>query len=87
LAFILSQADHRKTAAREWANDLTHTLGQLLGRPIREVEGNDDRMGGVLCRLRDDEAWAAIEKDLWTADRGGVRPRAAWGPAGQHHEL
>jgi transposase len=36
LAYILSQADHRKSAVREWANGLSHTLGQLLGQPIRD---------------------------------------------------
>jgi transposase len=67
LGYILSQADHRKSAVQEWANDNSHTLGQLLGQPIREVEFNDDRLGGVLHRLSDDEAWAAIEQDLWGA--------------------
>jgi hypothetical protein len=65
--YILSEADHRKSAVQEWANDNKHTLGQLLGQPIREIEFNDDRLGGVLCRLSDDEAWAALEQDLWEA--------------------
>jgi hypothetical protein len=39
LAYILSQADHRKSAVRAWANDRAHTLGQLLGRaPRRGVQ-------------------------------------------------
>jgi transposase len=67
LAYILSQADHRKSAVREWANALPHTLAQLLGHPIREVEFSDDRLGGVLRRLSHDETWAAIERDLWAA--------------------
>ncbi|HEY7493890.1 MAG TPA: transposase, partial [Candidatus Tectomicrobia bacterium] len=67
LAYILSQADHRKSAVREWANDIPHTLGQLLGQPIRDVEFSDDRLGGVLRRLSDDETWDAIERDLWAA--------------------
>ena len=67
LAYILSQADHRKSAVEEWANDTAHTLEQLLGQPIRRVEFNDDRLGGVLHRLSDDEAWDAIEQDLWAA--------------------
>jgi transposase len=65
LGYILSQADHRKSAVQEWAKDNPYTLGQLLGHPIREVEFNDDRLGGVLRRLSDDETWAAIERDLW----------------------
>ena len=67
LAYILSQADHRKSAVREWANGLSHTLGQLLGRPIRDVEFSDDRLGGLVRRLSADEAWKAIEEALWAA--------------------
>jgi len=67
LGYILSQADHRKSVVQEWANNNPHTLGQLLGQPIREVEFNDDRLGGVLQRLSDDEKWAAIEEDIWRA--------------------
>jgi transposase len=67
LAYILSQADHRKSAVRDWANGIPHTLAHLLGHPIREVEFSDDRLGGVLYRLSDDETWDAIEHTLWTA--------------------
>jgi transposase len=67
LAYILSQADHRKSAVRDWANGMPHTLEHLLGRPIREVEFSDDRLGGVLYRLSDDETWDAIERSLWAA--------------------
>jgi transposase len=65
LGYILSQADHRKSAVREWANDNSHTLAQLLEQPIREVDFSDDRLGGVLRRLSDDERWAGIERDMW----------------------
>jgi transposase len=67
LAYILSQADHRKSAVRDWANGIPHTLEQLLGHPIRAVEFSDDRLGGVLYRLSDDETWDGIEHDLWAA--------------------
>ncbi len=67
LGYILSQGDHRKSAVQGWANDLSQTLERLLGRPIRRVEFDDDRLGGVLHRLSDDEAWAAIEMELWSA--------------------
>ena len=67
LASSLSQADHRKSAVRDWANGIPHTLEHLLGHPIREVECSDDRLGGVLYRLSEDETWDAIECDLWTA--------------------
>lgn len=67
LAYILSQADHRKSAVRDWANGIPHTLERLLGHPIRAVEFSDDRLGVVLYRLSDDETWEAIEHDLWAA--------------------
>jgi transposase len=67
LAYILSQADHRQSAVRAWANGIPHTLAHLLGHPIREVECSDDRLGGVLYRLSDNETWDAIERTLWTA--------------------
>src|SRR3990172_9361662 len=51
LGYILSQADHRKSAVREWANAMPDTLERLLCRPIREVDFSDDRLGGVLRRL------------------------------------
>lgn len=67
LAYILAQGDHRKSAVQDWANDMSHTLGHLLGQSIREVEFSDDRLGGLLRRLSDDEAWEGIEEDLWAA--------------------
>jgi len=45
LAYILSQADHRTSAVRDWANSILRTLAHLLGHPIREVEFRDDRLG------------------------------------------
>jgi transposase len=80
LASILSQADHRTAAVRAWAHGMPHTLAHLLGHPIRDVELSDDRLGGVLSRLSDDETWDAIERSLWTAtvtvyerERAGMR--------------
>jgi transposase len=67
LGYILSQADHRKSAVQEWANDNAQMLGKLLKRSIRETEFNDDRLGGVLSRLSKDDVWAAIERELWAA--------------------
>jgi hypothetical protein len=49
LAYILSQADHRKSAV---PNGLSHTLHHLLGHPIRTVDFNDDRLGALLRRTK-----------------------------------
>ncbi len=67
LAYILSQADHRKSVVQDWANGLAHTLERLLGQPIRRVDFSDDRLGALLRRLSNDAAWEAIEQDLWAA--------------------
>jgi transposase len=67
IGYILSQADHRKSSVQEWANDNSYALERLLRQPIRETDFNDDRLGGVLHRFSKDEAWVAIERDLWGA--------------------
>ena len=67
LGYILSQADHRKSAVRDWANGLAQTLQHLLGQPIRAVDFSDDRLGALLRRLSDDAVWEGIEQDLWAA--------------------
>ena len=66
LGYILSQADHRKSAVREWAHEaLPDSLAHLLGQPLRDVDFSDDRLGGVLRRLSDDQAGEGIEQELW----------------------
>jgi transposase len=65
IAYILSQADHRKSPVQEWADGLHHTLEALIGRPIRPVESSDDRLTLVLNRLSDRGAWRELEADLW----------------------
>lgn len=67
LGYILSQADHRKSAVREWANGLPQTLQHLLGQPIRDVDFSDDRLGALLRRFSNDGAWEATEQALWNA--------------------
>jgi transposase len=67
LAYMLSQADHRQSAVQEWSMRTAHTLGKLLGEPVRPVDFNDDRLARLLCRLSDDSCWLAIEAELWSA--------------------
>lgn len=66
LAFLLSEADHRKSSVQEWARQHQHTLQTLLQQPLRPAEFSDDRLGIVLTRL-DQADWAAVEADLWQA--------------------
>ena len=91
IAYILSEGDHRKSAVEGWAKDIAHTLEQMLGQPIREIEFSDDRLGNLLRRFSDDEAWQAIEQALWQATMvvynlplNGVRFDATTGSG--HHQ-
>ena len=65
IAYILSQADHRKSHVQEWAESLKHTLVTLIGQPIRLVEFSDDRLTLVLERLSNLAVWHQLEADLW----------------------
>jgi transposase len=65
IAYILSQADHRKSPVQEWVDGLHHTLEALIGQPLRPVEFSDDRLTLVLNRLSDPDAWRQLEADLW----------------------
>src|SRR3954447_2818624 len=65
IAYILSSADHRKSAVQPWADELHHTLEALIGQPIRPVEFSDDRLTLVLERLADTTAWQTCEAALW----------------------
>jgi transposase len=65
IAYILSQADHRKSHVQAWVEGLQHTIETLIGQPIRPVEFGDDRLTLVLRRLSDLEVWHELEADLW----------------------
>lgn len=65
LSYIISQADHRINAVRDWANKIPSVLTSLLNNPIRHVEFSDDRLCNLLDRFSDDRAWEALENDLW----------------------
>ena len=65
IAYILSQADHRKSHVQEWVDRLEHTLEILIGQAIRPVEFGDDRLTLVLKRLSVPEVWQELEAALW----------------------
>src|SRR5207248_9467636 len=65
LAYILSEADHRKASVEDWANRHRHTLQRLLGQPLRPAEFSDDRLGILLRRFSAAHTWHALESDLW----------------------
>jgi transposase len=62
---ILSQADHRKSHVRDWANKLHQTLEAVTGQTIRDVDFSDDRLTLVLQPLSNPETWDRIEAGLW----------------------
>ena len=66
LAYLLSEADHRKFYVQEWANSHLHTLQSLFGTPLRPHEFSDDRLGIVLNHFADAD-WDALEGDLFTS--------------------
>jgi transposase len=65
IAYILSQADHRKSHVRAWANTLHHTLEAVTGQTIRDVDFSDDRLTLLLQPLSNIEIWDLIEAELW----------------------
>ncbi|MGE5757199.1 MAG: transposase [Planctomycetaceae bacterium] len=65
ITYILSQADHRKSHVRDWANSLHQTLEAVTGQTIREVDFSDDRLTLVLQPLSNPETWDHIETELW----------------------
>jgi transposase len=65
ITYVLSQADHRKSHVRAWANKLHHCLEAVTGLTIRDVDLSDDRLTLLLARLSHSETWSRIEADLW----------------------
>jgi transposase len=66
MAFILSQANHRKVSVQDWAQSHQRTLETIIGQALRPAEFSDDRLSIVLRRLHDTD-WPALETDLWRA--------------------
>jgi transposase len=67
IAYILSQADHRKSPVQDWVDGLHRTIETLIGQPLRPVEFSDDRLTLILNRLSDPDAWNELEAALWHA--------------------
>jgi transposase len=66
MAFILSEANHRKVSVQDWAQSHHHTLQAITGQSLRPAEFSDDRLGIILRRLHDAD-WPALETGLWQA--------------------
>src|SRR5947209_10234732 len=66
MAFILSEANHRKVSVQDWAQSHHHTLQAMIGQPLRPAEFSDDRLSIILRRFHDTD-WSGLETDLWQA--------------------
>src|SRR5947208_835265 len=64
MAFILSEANHRKVSVQDWAQSHQHTLEAIIGQPLRPAEFSDDRLSIILRRLHDSN-WSVLETHLW----------------------
>ena len=64
LAYILSEGDHRKVVVREYVSGMKHTLRELTGAEIDELDFTDDRLAILLRHLSKEEYWEKIEQEL-----------------------
>src|ERR1700683_2555537 len=64
IAFITSQGDHRLCQLQPWAQDNLHTLSVCLGKDVRPLDFQDDRLADMLDHLALDEGWQDCEVDL-----------------------
>ena len=64
LAYVVSQADHRKLTVRDWVRQTQQTLTLAIGLEVRELDFTDDRLTIALRHLSQDEEWNEIEQDL-----------------------
>jgi transposase len=64
IAFITSQGDHRLCQLQLWARDNLHTLRACLGKTVRPLDFQDDRLADMLDRLAQGDSWQDFEVDL-----------------------
>src|SRR3954463_5279717 len=64
LAFLTSQGDHRLCSVQPWADASQHTLAACLGKAVRPLDFQDDRLADMLDRLSQGDAWQAFEAQL-----------------------
>src|SRR5205809_5579752 len=64
LAFITSQGDHRLCQLQTWAQNNLHTLQTCLGKTVRPLDFQDDRLADMLDHLARDDSWENCEREL-----------------------
>src|SRR5947209_20386623 len=64
LAFITSQGDHRLCQLQTWAQNNLHTLRTCLGKAVRPLDFQDDRLADMLGHLARDDSSENCEREL-----------------------
>jgi transposase len=64
IAFITSQGDHRLSEVQPWAQANLHALSACLGKTVRPLDFQDDRLADILDHLALDGSWQDTETDL-----------------------
>ncbi len=64
ISYIVSQGDHRLCGVQPWAQAHLHTLQACLGKTVRPLDFQDDRLADMLDHLALDDAWQDCEADL-----------------------
>jgi transposase len=64
LCFIISRGDHRLSQLEPWAEKNLLTLQALLGKPVRSLDFQDDRLADILSALPQAQTWLSFETDL-----------------------
>jgi transposase len=69
ICFIVSQGDHRLNRLQPWAEANQHTLQAALGKTVRVLDFQDDRLADILDHLALDEnddhlAWQDAEAEI-----------------------
>src|SRR5580658_10184675 len=64
IAFITSQGDHRLNQVQPWVEANLHTLQACLGKAVRPLDFQDDRLADMLDRLSVPDSWQDAEADV-----------------------
>ena len=64
ITFITSQGDHRLCQVQTWAENNLHTLQVCLGKTVRPLDFQDDRLADMLDHFALNHAWQDCEADL-----------------------
>src|SRR6202162_4734513 len=87
IAFITSQGDHRLCQLQPWAQHNLHTLTACLGKTVRPLDIQDDRLADMLDPLAADEPWRDCEVDRNQHTVRGSRSQGQASLDGAHSRL